>query len=126
MQVVVHQFGDNGMKEVLAVQFSQGSTDVDDLGTEDPRADQTSVVQDAYAVFTTPPPGGKQFVQQVRPIAHETARPSKRHKRDPNRPRGYISAFNFFVQDKRPAYVQNHPEAQVTPPREAFERVRAF
>lgn len=123
MQVVVHQFGDDGMKEVLAVQFVQASTGVDDLGIEESRADQTSVVQDAYALFTTPPPGGEQYVPTVQPIVHETARPSRRHKRDPNRPRGYVSAFNFFVQDKRPAYVQNHPEAQVTPPCRWVERI---
>ena len=46
-------------------------------------------------------------------VAYESATAPKRHKKDPNRPRGYISAFNFFVKDKRPTYVQNRPNAQV-------------
>ncbi|CAM9373126.1 unnamed protein product, partial [Discosporangium mesarthrocarpum] len=51
---------------------------------------------------------------QVAPAnGNASSRTSKRQKRDPNRPRGYISAFNFFVQDKRPVYIKLHPEVQV-------------
>ena len=33
--------------------------------------------------------------------------------RDPNRPTGYISAFNFFVKDIRPKLLEDRPELLV-------------
>lgn len=113
MQAVVHLFGEDGIQEALTVQVVQASADVEHLCAGDTIGDRAEVVHDAYIVFATPPPGGERYVPQVQAGAQETAKPSKRHKRDPSRPRGYISAFNYFVQDKRQAYVQNHPEAQV-------------
>lgn len=124
VQAIVHQFGDDGIHEVLTVQVVQASADVEHLGAGETRGERAEVVHDAYIVFATPPPGGERYVPLVQAGAQETTRPSKRHKRDPSRPRGYISAFNYFVQDKRQAYVQNHPEAQVILPG-TFEQYQA-
>lgn len=112
-----------GAIEVLAFHHFQTHLDKESSG---PTGHSSSTsVQDAYTIFCTQPVGGPQArtvvkestrfsKSQARAVAYEDARPSKRRKKDPNRPRGYISAFNFFVQDKRRTYVQNRPNAKVT------------
>lgn len=109
-----------GATEVLAFNHFQTHVDKESFGATGP----SSAVQDAYTIFSTQPLGGPQArtvvkesirfsKSQARAVAYEDARPPKRRKKDPNRPRGYISAFNFFVQDKRRTYVQNRPNAKV-------------
>lgn len=124
-QVVVHQRcreeAMEGATEVLSFHHVQTQVDHEGVGS----MDKLSAVQDSYTIFGTQALGGSQAramvkestrfsKPQARAVAYEDARPSKRRKKDPNRPRGYISAFNFFVQDKRRTYVQNRPNAKVT------------
>lgn len=81
-------------------------------------------VEDAFVIFNTHPSGSTRFVEHSRALTSghtrsseacrmvlKKASPPRRRRKDPNRPRGYVSAFNFFVKDKRSAYVR---DAQVT------------
>lgn len=78
-------------------------------------------VQDAYVIFGARPADSMQFVQHSRVLmgersgsvsqqkltASKSTTPLRRRKKDPHRPRGYVSAFNYFVKARRAAYVRD-------------------
>ena len=46
---------------------------------------------------------------------HEMPRLASSKKRDPNRPHGYISGFNFFARDHRPILLEEQPGLKFQP-----------
>ncbi len=59
-----------------------------------------------------PLPPGKRLPRGLRRTA------PKNKRRDPQKPRGYISAFNFFLQDQRSrAYNENEEEIEAAGPK---------
>ncbi|CAM9233608.1 unnamed protein product [Laminaria digitata] len=112
--------------EGLSVHYFRTMVEDDHLGLTPVQRSRQENVQDAFIIFGTHSRDPVRFGQHALSLGHGRSRPSKpqarvayesatapkRHKKDPNRPRGYISAFNFFVKDKRPTYVQSRPNAQ--------------
>lgn len=79
-------------------------------------------VQDAYVIFGARTLDSTRFVQhsrvlmgehisptesQPRVAAAKSTAPPRRRRKDPHRPRGYVSAFNYFVKARRAAYVRD-------------------
>ena len=56
---------------------------------------------------------GKVGKEHVLLNADDHANFLRKHKRDPNRPRGYISAFNFFTKAERPELRTANPDMGV-------------
>ena len=127
LQVAVHQRCAGGATEGLSVHYFRKMVEEDHISLTPIQDGRQNNVQDAFVIFGTHTRDPVRFSQhasalgrakiraskpQAR-VAYESGTAPKRQKKDPNRPRGYISAFNFFVKDKRPAYVQSRPNAQV-------------
>ena len=128
--MAVHQRCAGGATEGLSVHYFRTMVEDDHLGLTPIQHCGQDSVQDAFVIFGPHSFERVRFGQHARVLGHgrsrsskpqarvsyESATAPKRHKKDPNRPRGYISAFNFFVKDKRPTYVQGRPNAQVRRP----------
>ncbi|CAN0023586.1 unnamed protein product [Pylaiella littoralis] len=122
LRVSVHQRCAGGAMEGFAFQNSrdEGKAGVGSTCTQEKHED---IVQDAYVIFGARPPDSMRFVQhslvitsehscdfaesQPRVTASKCITPLKRRKKDPHRPRGYVSAFNYFVKARRAAYVRD-------------------
>lgn len=120
-QVSVHQRCAGGAMEGFAVQYSREKANggVGSTRTQDKHGGR---VQDAYVIFGARPPDSMRFVQhsrglmgehscssesQAQVIASKSTTPLRRRRKDPHRPRGYVSAFNYFVKARRAAYVRD-------------------
>jgi len=126
-QATVQQQHSNGDTEGLSFHFvrrfeSTSHTTAPQTKTEE----QTSlssppVVEDGYIIFRSKGSCTKRLVGTAAEKANNNhdhnnnsnSVPAKKSKKDPNHPRGYISAFNFFVKDKRPSFVQDGQNGQV-------------
>eukprot|EP00904_Undaria_pinnatifida_P011896 jgi/Undpi1/7837/HiC_scaffold_23.g10310.m2 len=120
-RVAVHQRCTGGATKGLSAHYFRTMVENDPM-----QHGRKNSVQDAFVIFGRHSHDAVRLGPHPRALVHGKHRPSKpqarvayesatapkRHKKDPNRPRGYISAFNFFVKDKRPTYVQNRPNAQ--------------
>lgn len=113
-QMSVHQRYPDGEMEGFAVQYS-GEPGKDHYSTL-AQEKHSEPVQDAYLIFGTRPSDHMRFVQHSRTMrcdksscseseARVTFKKTKlRRKKDPARPRGYTSGFNFFVKETTPKY----------------------
>ncbi|CAM9287343.1 unnamed protein product [Ascophyllum nodosum] len=104
-RVLVQQKRSDGGTEGLSLHFFHNALD-----TTLPETNRPQIVEDGYIIFGPEGSGAKHTSSEL--MIDKSNATTKRHKRDPNHPRGYISAFNFFVKDRRPSYVQNGQNAQ--------------
>ncbi|CAN0002101.1 unnamed protein product [Ectocarpus fasciculatus] len=118
-RVSIHQRSADGVTDGVAFQHSLINGDGGLVSTGKEEMYHNSV-QDAFVIFNTHPSGSTRFIEQSRALTSGHTRssearrmvpkktsPPRRRRKDPNRPRGYVSAFNFFVKDKRSAYVRD-------------------
>ncbi len=122
-QISVHQRYPGDEKESLAVQYTVGEDD-DHCGARSTNGKNSSRFQDALLIFGKDPSHRVHFLQHSLALMSERskyidsgARDSGaratpkgitrgRRKRDPKRPKGYVSGFNHFVREQTPAYVR--------------------
>ena len=86
----------DGGTEGLSLHFFHNALD-----TNLPETNRPQIVEDGYIIFGPEGSGAKHTSSEL--MIDKSNATTKRHKRDPNHPRGYISAFNFFVKIGVPA-----------------------
>lgn len=117
-QISVHQRYPGDEKESFAVQYT-GGEDIDHGRATSTNGNNSSRFQDSLLIFGKDPSDRVHFLQHSRALVSERSKyidseawaTSKgttrgRRKRDPKRPKGYVSGFNHFVQEQTPAYVR--------------------
>lgn len=117
-QISVHQRYRGDELESFAVQYMSGKDNGRDCA-KSTHGQHVSGFQDAFLIFGKDPSDRTHFVQHARALMSQNVRrvdaepratfkgiTPRRRKKDPKRPKGYVSGFNFFVIDQTKALVR--------------------